>query len=131
MFNHTRLWAAAVIIGVIIVGGFVLSIPRAREVADGSPLEATSTPRIMVHDVFKKGIHTISGSVLAPDACATVSVEASLVGEEISLALSVSEDTSICLEVPTSVTFSTSVTAPAGASIRTTLNGVPVVTTDS
>lgn len=131
MFNHTRLWVAAVIIGVIIIGGFALSVPRAREVPSESGQAVAGAPKIVVRDAFKKGIHTISGSVLAPDACTSVLAEASLVGEEILLALSMSEDVGICLEVPTSATFSTSLEAPAGASVRTTLSGAPITPSDS
>lgn len=131
MFNHTRLWAAATIIGAIIIGGFVLSVPRGREVPEGSAQATAGVPKIVVRNAFKKGVHTLSGSVLAPDACTSVSAEASLVGDEILLALSMSEDVDICLEVSTPVTFSTSLEAPVGASVRTTLNDAPVTPSES
>jgi|SRR3989338_10119437 len=133
MFHHTRLWASALIIGALIIGGFVLSVPRAREVFEGPTAKTVplSVPSIVIRDSFKKGMHTITGSVQAPNACSTVTAEASVESDHILLALTMPEDTGVCLQVATPIPFSVSIAAPADARIQTTLNGTLATTTGS
>ena len=133
-----RLWASAGIIAVIILVGFVLSVPHAREVPSSSAnaSAATSTPMVTVHDSYRKGVHTITGSVLAPDACTPVSVEAMVEGgvaspQGILLALTMRGDTGVCLEVPTRINISTTILAPASLPISVTVNGAAASTTSS
>lgn len=131
-----RLWAAAAIIALVVIAGFALSVPRARDVV--SPLAFTSAeasvPVVTIRESYKKGVRTISGSVESPDACTTVSVEAFLEGaasttQSVILALSMPETSGICLKVPTPVPFSVSLSAPADAPLIVTLNGAPASTT--
>jgi hypothetical protein len=138
MMFQTRLWAAAFIIAVVIVGGFALSVPRAREVRETSSEEkastATGTPPVTIHDSVKKGLHTITGSVTAPNACAAVSAEASFASSTepiIKLDITISEDSGVCLQVPTEIPFSASVAAPAAADIEARVNGLIASTTQS
>lgn len=139
MMFQTRLWAAAFIIAVVVVGGFFLSVPRAGEVRDLEPVAAVTAaavPVVSVSDAYKKGVHTLSGSVTAPDACTSVSAEASVAdasstSPRILLELTMPEDTGMCLEVPTEVSFSTAVEAPSDAALEVRVNGAAASTTAS
>ncbi|MFZ3043862.1 MAG: hypothetical protein WA058_02005 [Minisyncoccia bacterium] len=131
--KHSRLWILAGIIALIIVGGFILSVPRTRDIeSPESPSVAATVPAVTLRDSFKKGVHTITGSLMAPNACATASAEASLQGESgILIAVSLPEDSDICLEVPTRTTFTTTISAPARLPITATVNGETATTTVS
>ena len=136
--NHMRLWTAATIIAVFIFVGFVLSVPRA---SDGPivplPEEVEApTPSVTVHDVFKKGIHTITASLLAPNACATVTASSTLQStasstESMLIAIELAIDTGVCLQMPTLIKVSTTVTAPSNIPITASVNGVMASTTES
>ena len=128
--------AAAIIAGGILVL-FVLSVPRTREL----PLptrqdEKASTPVVILHDVYKKGLHTLTGAVIAPDACATVLARATRTGTAstspaIALMLTLREDAGICLSVPTRITFSTTLAAPNSLPLVVTVNGIEATTTST
>ncbi len=130
--NQTRLWTVAGIIATVVIVGFVLSVPRVRELPRPTTHEssvATSVPVVTLRDTYKKGVHTLTGSVMAPNACTTVTAEASVEGDAsvsqgILLALTLPPDSGICLEVPTSIKFSTTVNAPSGLAVKVTVNGV-------
>lgn len=137
-----RLWTAAAIITFVLVVGFVLSAPRTRDGALPPPSStpaATSTPVVTLHDVFKKGVHTISGSLEAPDACMSATAEATLIGTStnrqassspiIAVAIDMPADSGICLQEPTPVTFQATLAAPAGLPIEVTVNGAAATTT--
>jgi hypothetical protein len=136
--NHRRLWIVAGIIAFIIVGGFVFSVPHTRDVArvSTSPFVATIPP-VTLHDVFKKGLHTITGSLLAPNACSSVTAEAKLVGDAsttgniLHIALTMPITTGLCLELPTNIKFSTTIAGPAQVTITATVNGIAATTTSS
>ncbi|MFA6519398.1 MAG: hypothetical protein WCT41_01070 [Candidatus Paceibacterota bacterium] len=133
--NHKRLWIAAAIIAVAIFIGFVLSVPHTRDVGDSkfSQNAAPSVPSVSLRDSFKKGVHTITGSVEAPNACASASAKASLAGEgsesAILVALTLKDDGGVCLQVPTRVTFSVTISAPVDLAIIATVNGESATTT--
>jgi hypothetical protein len=135
--SHKRLWVVAGIIAFIIVGGFVFSVPHTRDVARISVSEGvTAVPLVTLHDVFKKGTHTITGSLLAPDACTTLTARASLQGdasstESIQVALSMPSNAGVCLELPTRMNFSTTIIAPAQVPLSATVNGIAATTTSS
>ncbi len=128
---------AAIIAGIILIG-FVLSVPHTREIP-GASLSESTTPHISsvsLHDSFKKGLHTITGSIEVPNACASVIAEASLTGEasttsRILVAILLPEDTGVCLQVPTVMHFSTTISAPAGLPIEATVNGIAATTSVS
>lgn len=132
---HKRLWISAAIIALVIVLGFMLSVPHTRELAvPQQPKSQSSVPAIAINDSFKKGVHTISGTIMAPDACATVTAQATLVGDasstqSIALALTVPDTTGVCLEIPTSVPFTATLTAPKNLPISISFNGAPASTT--
>lgn len=133
--KYSRLWVLTAIIAFIILVGFAFSVPHTR---DGTkPAEksvATSTPAVTLRDSFKKGVHTITGSLLAPNACSLVTAQAILSGETantILVELSLPEDSGLCLQVPTKESFTTTITAPAGLPVVVTVNGVVATTTSS
>jgi len=131
--KYSRLRVLASIIASIILVGFLLSAPRAR---DGvKPIvqnTAISVPVVALRDSFKKGVHTITGSLTATNACTTVTANATLSSDASStiiVALSVPEDSGVCLQVPVEEPFTTTVTAPARLPIMVTVNGAPATTT--
>ncbi|PJA00903.1 hypothetical protein COX76_00775 [Candidatus Kaiserbacteria bacterium CG_4_10_14_0_2_um_filter_50_16] len=134
--NHMRLWISATIIALVIAIGFVLSVPHTRNVIETkAPASDTgNVPIVTVRDVFKKGVHTITGSVETPNACSTASAAATLQGtasstESILVEISLSNDTGVCLQLPTRTTFQTEISAPALLPLITTVNGSLAATT--
>src|SRR3989344_1077860 len=128
--NRMRLWVSSAIIVAVILITFALSVPHTRDVkvAVNMQQETENVPSVTLRDLFKKGIHTISGSVEAPNACASVSASATLVGDvsnsqSISVAISIQFDSGVCLQVPTRTSFQTTVSAPVGLPISATVNG--------
>ena len=130
--THTRLWIVATIIASIIVAGFALSVPRARDGAlpPAAPVKEEKVPEVTVHDVYRKGMHTITGSLTAANACMSAQAEASLQGGAILLNITMPEDTGVCLQEETTVRFSTTVTSPDTLPIRATVNGKEATTTE-
>lgn len=123
--KHSRLWIAAAIIALVVITEFVLSVPHTRDVAQTltSNIASTSVPLVTLRDVFKKGTHTISGSLSAPNACTTVSVQAASSTEGILVEISMPTDVDICLQLPTLLTFQTTLAAPAELPFIVTVNG--------
>lgn len=134
--HHMRLWASAGIIALIVIAGFALSVPHTRDLAviPKEPDATSSVPTVRVRDSYKKGVHTITGSILAPNACTAVEASASLEGSapgsvRILLSISLPVDTGICLQIPTDIVFQTTVSGPASAPITVTVNGAVASTT--
>ncbi len=134
--RHSRLWLAATIIALALIIGFVLSVPRTRDVGDTALPRSVdvSVPSVALRDSFKKGVHTITGSIEAPNACTVVSANALFLNEassteSILLEISLPEDSGVCLQIPTSISFSAAVNAPADLPIAVTVNGAPATTT--
>lgn len=131
-----RLRAAAGIIALIIFGGFILSVPRTRD-GNAVPKEevaTVTTSSVTLRDTYKKGVHTISGSLEVPNACVSASAEASAVGgaddaSGILVAITLTSGEGVCLQLPTQVKFSTTVSAPAALPLTATVNGVAATTT--
>jgi len=130
--THTRLWIVATIIASIILAGFALSVPRARDGVLPSKVltEEGIIPAVSVHDVFRKGVHTITGSLKASNACTGAQAEASIVNGGILVNITMPIDSSVCLQEETIVTFSTTITAPSNQPIQTTVNGIVATTTE-
>ena len=132
--RHTRLWILATIIACIILVGFVLSVPHTtRDTAPKVQTEEAVVPTVGIRDSYKKGVHTITGSIEAPNVCTTLDVSVTPQGDGgvdgILIALSMPEDTGICLERPTDLSFSEKVTAPADVPITVTVNGTAATVT--
>ncbi len=131
--NHKRLYLAAAIIAGVLVLGFLLSVPRARDgEVPNETVESEVVPPVAIRDSYKKGTHTISGTVIAPNACATLGASAVTTGDPASaivVELTFTEGEGVCLEVPTPLKFSTTLKAPEGLPLSTTVNGVVATTT--
>lgn len=127
--NHTRLWAAAAIIALVIGVGFAFSVPHTRDLKEAVVmLAAPVVPVVALRDSFKKGVHTISGSIEAPNACTSVNAEAHFTSTasttgRILVTISTLDESGVCLQLPTRIPFQTSVTAPARTPIDVTVNG--------
>ena len=136
---HTRLWLSAAIIALVIVVSFVLSVPHTRRDPPRAPslsATASSSPIVTLRDSYRKGVHTITGSIEAPNACTTVTALATLASggsspEHIQVALSMPKDIGVCLALPTRITFSTTLAAPADLPLTVTVNGAQATTTTS
>lgn len=132
MTAHARFWMAALILAVVIVGGFALSVPHAREVAESVPQEdavSETAPLVSLEDSYDEGVRTIEGVVLAPDACATVGAEAVLAVERIQVDVMVMRDEELCLEIPAEREFSASIEAADDAPLDVRINGVLATST--
>lgn len=134
--SHKRLWISAGIIAFVILTTFILLVPHTRDIEVTSlPAVATvKVPSITLHDAFKKGLHTISGSIEALNACTPVSASANIISnvsstQSILVAISVKSDSGVCLQIPTRISFQTTVSAPANLPIIVTVNGSSATTT--
>lgn len=136
--NHTRLWTSAGIIAAVIIVSFMLSVPHTRDVprSPGPEKQVPIVSAVTIHDVFKKGSHAITGSLMAPNACTIATAMATLVGsasstQSILVAINMPIDTGMCLQEPTRINFSTTISAGAKLPIRATVNGLSATTTAS
>lgn len=135
MNHHRRFLAAAVLIGLLIVTGFLASVPHTKDVPGPARTASDSSPvpAVTLHDSFRKGTHTITGSVVTPNYCTSVSAQASVVGTSTSpsivVAISMPKDSGICLQENSVATFTVTATAPAHAPISATVNGAVATTT--
>jgi len=134
--NRMRLWVSAAIIAFIILVAFALSVPHTRDVKVDVELqlETENIPSVVLRDSFKKGVHTISGSIEAPNACTSVNASATLVGdvsskESILVIISMPSDSGVCLQAPTRTSFQTTISAPANLPISVMVNGSLASTT--
>lgn len=138
---HTmRVWSPAVIIAAVLIIGFVLSVPRVRDLGGKSPVDTSTpySPVVYVHDVYtsKKGTHAITAKISLPDACTTISGEASAAPgasasstDVITLALDMPDTSGVCLEEPATTTLTFNVSAGKGAVVTATINGTNASTT--
>lgn len=136
--NRMRLWISSAIIAIVVLIAFALSVPHTRDVGVNAVRlsETASAPSVLVRDSFKKGVHTISGSVEAPNACTSASATATRVSdasgnESILITISMPSDSGICLQVPTHTSFQTTIEAPAHLPITASVNGALASTTSS
>lgn len=128
--SHRRLWVSAAIIAFIIGIGFVFSVPHTRDVEEASTLSRVpeDVPHVSLRDSYRRGVHTITGSLLAPNACATATASSSLTGtasttESILVEVSLSAAEGVCLQLPTRISFETTITAPARLPLTVLVNG--------
>lgn len=135
--NHARFWVATGIIAIVIAISFVFSVPHTEDVYV-EPLQNAiqETPAITIRDSYRKGVHTITGSLVAPNACTKLSASSSLIGDasttqRILVAVSYGADAGICLQLPTKTSFETQITAPPSLPIDATVNGAMASTTRS
>jgi hypothetical protein len=129
--KHSRLWVAATIIALAVIIGFVFSVPHTRDVVKTPSSEGatTSVPLVSLSDSFKKGVHTITGSIEVSNICTILSAQAASSTEGILVEISMPSDTGVCLQLPTRATFQTTLSAPADLPFTVTVNGSPATTT--
>lgn len=134
--SQKRLWVAATIIALVVLVGFVLSVPRTGDTPNAltAPVIQAEIPAVVIRDIYKKGVHTISGSLMAPDACSAISATATLEGsasstQEILVAVALETGGGVCLQLPTRMTFETTVAAPAQLPLVVTVGGERATTT--
>lgn len=124
MSQQARLWIAAAIIALLVVTGFALSVPHTRDIQEAPTASApASVPLVTLRDTFKKGVHTITGSLPVPNACIAVSAEATSTAEGILIDISAPSDEGVCLQLPTTVSFQTTLAAPAHLPFTVRVNG--------
>lgn len=126
-------------IGGALILGFIYFVPPTNDLSvtpEEGVVPATTTPSVTVKDSYKKGTHTITGSILAPNACTVVTATSNVVPSVasstpavITLRISMPEDTGICLQVPQEKSFSVTAVAGADAVIQATVNGQMASTT--
>lgn len=133
-------YAALIIAGAIFVG-FVFSIPRTTEVEtsqEAPPITqekfSTEIPVVSITDSYRRGVHTIKGSLVLPTPCTTLSAEAradtnASTTESITILLTAPTDSGVCLRLPERRAFSVSVEAPEGIPILVFVNEVAASTT--
>ncbi len=133
--HHTRIWISAGIIAAVVLVGFALSVPHTRDVPHApATTTASTTPAVTLHDAYRRGTHTLTGTIVAPDACSVVSADATLVGDasssqSIALSISMPPDSGVCLMLPTVMPFSATLSAPAQLPVTVTVNGEAATTT--
>ena len=134
--NHTRLLVTATIIAAIIFIGFMLSVPHTHDAKQISlPPPPTPAPSVAIRDVFKKGVHTLTGSIEAPNACTSLATKATLAGsasstQYILVAITMPEDSGVCLERSVKMPFSLTISAPANLPVQVSVNNTMATTTD-
>lgn len=122
--KHRPLWVAATIIALCIVGGFFLTAPHTtRDAAPSNRSQESAPPRVTLTDTYKKGNHMLSGSVVAANACTTLTASSSLADGVMRLDLTTVVSPGVCLQVPTPVLFAQTLAAPASAGVVVTVNG--------
>ena len=134
--KQMRLWAAATVMAIVIIGVCIVSLPHTKNLSTptASRAEASSTePVVTLQDVYRKGVHTLSGTLQAPDACTFATASATLIGatsssQSIVLAISMPADVGVCLQLPQPTAFSTTLSAPQGLPIAVTVNGATAST---
>lgn len=129
--SQRRLWVAAGIIALVILAGFTLYVPHTRD--SGAPQASvslpTAVPSVTVRDSYKKGVHTITGSLEVPNACTGVLAVATTTGDGIHLAISTQADTGVCLQLPARATFTATIAAPQNLPITATVNNASATVT--
>lgn len=133
-----RLLVSSAIIVTVVLITFIISVPRTNDDAVTSTIlsETKSVPTIILNDSFKKGVHTISGFIEAPNACATVSTSATLTGNDSSedgilVTILMQTDSEICLQIPTRISFQTTIEASNNLPISATVNGFAALISSS
>lgn len=131
--THKRLYAAATIIAGAVLVSFLWSVPRVKDVeVQTEELQVASeslvAPAVELSTSYKKGTHTIEGTILAPNSCAVVSVEALPQGDpatSVVVAVTLTRSEVVCLQLPVTMEFETTVSAPEEVTFTTTVNGLP------
>lgn len=136
MTRRPQFWVALLCVGIVLLAAYSISVERAREVAVPAPKVAAEAPPVALDsyaDSYRRGTHTVSGSVAVPTPCyvvtAAATTDASSTPERIRVDISAPPDTGSCLMLPDTKPFSVTATAPADADISLYVNGALATTT--
>jgi hypothetical protein len=133
--SHTRLWAAAAIIALIVLGSFVFSVPHTRDATIPRVAESKEVaPIVRITESYKRGTRTLKGTLTMPDACGRVSAVASPAQdgtEHIVVQVTLEPSSGICLELPTEASFSVQFDASEQTPVTVFVNGHAASTTTS
>lgn len=129
--SHIRLWTSAGIIATVLIISFMLSVPHTRDLPRSAEPEKEifAVPNVILHDSYKKGVHTIAGSLMTPNACMVATAVATSSADRILVSVTMPEDTGVCLQEPSRATFSVTISAQASLPIQVTVNDLVASTT--
>lgn len=124
-----RIGFAAFVI-VVFLGTVLFALRTSEAPHTTEPLTASSTPpAVSLKDSYKKGAHTLTGSLTVPTPCHSVTASASFLPSEVPPTIRVDVDApaddGLCLTLPTDKTFSLSVSAPQDVPTVVYVNGIP------
>ncbi len=127
--NQRHLWGATAIIASVIVVGFFLSAPHTAREMIQKQTELPSVPQVAVRDVYRKGKHTLTGTVTVPTACTSVSATSSATTNQINIVVTTEDPQGVCLDLPRDVSFTSILVAPADLPIVVQIDGKAASTT--
>lgn len=116
---------------VLVVSGYALFIPQTNKDEVVAPVEGNPEPApiVTLDATYRRGVHTISGTIEAPTPCTLVGVESAVASStpaSITVSLTLTPDEDICVQVVTPLPFSVTAAAPEDAVIAVTVQGKPV-----
>ena len=125
-----RSWILAFALLIALIAAYAFyAIHAGGGAAAGERATARATATfVSVKDTYSGGTHSISGIVLAPDACAEA-VATTTIADGIRVDVTVPASEGICLEVPTKEPFAASASGDADAVVSVYLDGVFATTT--
>jgi hypothetical protein len=131
-----RKWiVAGIFLGVLVIAFaiFIIRLEEGPVPASGNVVATTADIRdIHFIDSYKSGVHTLKGRATLPSACTTLNATASIAEATttvLRIDLSAPADTDICLQLPTEVSFATTVEGPADLPIDVYANGLLATST--
>ncbi len=127
-----RAWHFLAILLIVVVAAYAFYAYHTSEgvVPPKAAVKPSATLASITH-AYAKGTHTVSGTVLAPDACTNVNATASFASssDEIRVDIEAPADQGLCLQLPTAVTFSVKASGDSSATAAIYLNGALATTT--
>ncbi len=115
---------------VITAGIFFFATYEGAQVKEKVPTQATTTPAVTLKDSFKKGIHTITGTVTVPTPCTEIDANAAVDSAQnppvIQVNITTTASEGICLLRAENEAFTLKVTAPESATVVTSVDGILV-----
>ncbi len=130
-----RVAGATIIILLVLILGFTLSVPRIQDVAEESETlrteESVTVPTLTLERSYRRGTHTLTGTLLVDTYCTMVTTEAVVTPEDVSpsvitLKLATEEVAGVCLMLAEERSFSVSIEAPEDSMVEVFVNGESV-----
>ena len=127
-----KIWMVAAAVVAVLIVGFIIVVPHTNEDIRVREVAAPIVPPVFIHDAYKKGLHTLAVSVAAANPCAVVQGHSVLVPRPASsspavasVALTIAEDSGVCLQSVATTTLSFSLAGPSTVQLIATVNGQP------